>query len=195
MSLITREVKPLLERLLTPLVDLLASKRVHPNTISLTGFALIGIGSLFLYAGFDLWAVVFLSLGALLDAVDGALARRTGLVSEVGAFLDSTIDRFSDALPFTALAVRFSEEGSSLGVLLSVIALSLSFGVSYTRARAESLGVFGLGGLFERTERWIVLVVFIALGLLEAGLLVVAVGSGITVVQRILETKKALERF
>ncbi|GAB6065849.1 CDP-alcohol phosphatidyltransferase family protein [Aquifex pyrophilus] len=193
MSVLTRRLKPYYEELVTPLITLLERKNVNPNYITLFGLFSVGFGSLFLYLEDTLLALLFLVLGALADSLDGALARRTNRASPFGAFLDSTSDRFSDAFPFTAMGVNFSSKGDELGTLLSFLALTASFGVSYTRARAEGLGVYGLGGLFERTERWVVLLVGILLGLWKLALLVIFVGSLITVIQRVRETKRALE--
>ncbi len=190
----SREIKPYFERSISPFVDFLSQKGVHPNFVTLLGFTLIVLGSAFLYYGMGLVSFLLLGTGALLDAVDGALARRRGLQSDFGAFLDSTVDRFSDALPFIALSLYYAEAGQSEGVFLSTFALISSFGVSYTRARAESLGVYGLGGVFERTERWVVLLVGIVADMVPLALLIIGVGSLITVFQRIYETKKALDR-
>ncbi len=194
MSFVSRELKPYFERGLTPVVEFLASKGVHPNLITLTGFLLIALGSLALLYGMKALALFLLGVGALLDAMDGAVARRLGLESELGAFLDSTVDRFSDALPFLSLAVVYGRDGNPEGVALAVLSLIGSYGVSYTRARAEALGVYGIGGFFERTERWVVLLLGIALDLIPLALVVIAVGGILTTLQRVYEVKKALER-
>lgn len=193
MSLLSRRLKPYYEELLEPLINLFGKYKVNPNLITLLGLLFVVIGSLLLYFGNIFLAFIFLLLGALADSVDGALARRLNLKTTFGAFLDSTVDRFSDALPFTAFGVYYASYGDKVGTLLSFLALISSFGVSYTRARAESLGVYGLGGAFERTERWIVLLGSIILGLFKIGLFIITVGSLITVLQRITETKRALE--
>lgn len=194
MSFVSREIKPYFEKSLSPLIEFLAHRRVSPNLITLLGFVLVAVGSLLLLYGMNIVAFALLGIGALLDAVDGAVARRLGADSEFGAFLDSTLDRFSDALPFLAFAVIYGSEGEPWGVALSTLALIASFGVSYSRARAESLGVYGIGGIFERTERWIVLLAGIALELVPLALTVISVGGLITVAQRVHEVRKALER-
>ena len=194
MSFITREFKPYFERSINPLINFLSQKEVHPNTITLTGLLLIGVGSITLYLSMEIVALVLLSTGALLDAVDGAVARKKGIESEYGAFLDSTIDRVSDALPFVALGFHYAEKGDQLNTLLSLLAIVSSFLVSYARAKAESLGIYGLGGIFERTERWIVLIIGLASGFIEIALLFIIIGSTATVVQRIAEVRKNLLR-
>lgn len=194
MSFVSREFKPYFERSISPIVDFLSTKGVHPNAITFTGFGLIALGSIMLYYHMNIPAFLFMSMGALLDAVDGAVARRLGLESDFGAFLDSTVDRFSDALPFLALAILFGADGEAVGVLLSFLALIASYGVSYTRARAEALGVYGIGGLFERTERWVVLLLGIVFELVPLALLIISIGGFATTLQRVYEVKKTLDR-
>ncbi len=194
MSFVTREVKPYFERSISPVVDFLSARGIHPNLITLAGFLLVALGSVALYYKLFVVAFILLSAGALLDAVDGALARRMDVASELGAFLDSTIDRFSDSLPFLALGVMYAGEGEPAGVCLSFLALIGSYSVSYTRARAEALGVFGIGGFFERAERWIVLLLGVILNLVPLALLIIAVGSFLTTAQRMYEVRKSLER-
>jgi len=193
MSVITRKVKPYYESVIEPIVRIAQERNINPNLITVGGFVLTCIGSLFLYFELFFLSILLLVAGALADSIDGAIARKTGKVSKFGAFLDSTFDRFSDALPFTALGVRYASAGDEVGTFLSFTALISSFGVSYTRARAESLGVVGLGGVFERTERWIVLISSLLLGIPKAGLFLITAGSIFTVFQRIVHTKKALE--
>jgi len=194
MSFISREVKPYFEKSIEPFVEFLSRKNVRPNHITVAGLLLVGAGSLFLYTGFTLPSLILLGAGALLDAVDGSLARKTDSHSEFGAFLDSTTDRVADALPFLALGVMYSQEAEVLGTLLSFLALIGSYGVSYTKARAEALGVYGLGGLFERTERWVVLLVGIAVDMIFVALFVIIVGSIFTILQRVYEVMRSLRR-
>ncbi len=194
MSFVTREVKPCFERSITPFIDFLSEKGIHPNVITLSGFLIITLGSVVLYYQMDLLAFLLLGIGALFDAVDGAVARRRGLVSEFGAFLDSTVDRFSDALPFLALGMSYGEREDPLGVCLSMLALIGSYGVSYTRARAEALGIYGIGGVFERTERWITLLLGIVLNAIPLALLIVFIGGLATTVQRMYEVKRRIDR-
>ncbi len=193
MSFVSRGVKPYFEKTLEPLVDFISQRGIHPNLITLGGLVLVALGSLALYSELNLLALILLGAGALLDAVDGAVARRTELQSDFGAFLDSTVDRLSDSLPFIALGALYAQKGEVAGVLLAFLSLVGSYGVSYTRARAESLGVFGIGGLFERTERWIVFLIGVAADLIPLALLIIAVGSFATTIQRVYEVKKALE--
>ena len=192
MSFLTRRLKPFYEELLTPLTSVAEKLNLNPSAITIAGFILVCLGAYFLYSGSVIIGIVFLILGAFADSIDGAIARKSNKVSPFGAFLDSTIDRFSDAMPFTALGLKFSNNSDEVGVLLSFLALISSFGVSYTRARAESLGVKGLGGMFERTERWVVLIAGLLIGLVKEALFIIFAGSTFTIIQRILETKRKL---
>jgi len=192
MSFLTRRLKPYYEDLVSPLTSFAQKFNLSPSAITIGGFILVCLGSYFLYLGSSFLGTFLLVLGAFADSIDGAIARRSKKVSPFGAFLDSTMDRFSDAAPFVALGLSFSNYFDKLGLFLSLLALISSFGISYTRARAESLGVKELGGVFERTERWVVLILGLLTGFVKEALFIIFVGSTITVVQRILETKKKL---
>ena len=194
MSFITREVKPVFERGLSPVVELLSKRGVSPNFITFGGLSLVLVGSVLLYLEDYTLAFLVLGAGALLDAVDGALARRRGITSDFGAFIDSTVDRLSDAAPFVAIGALYVEYQQLEGVLLSFLALIGSYMVSYTRARAEALGVYGLGGAFERTERWVVLLLGIITQYIPLALLIITLGAFFTALYRVYQVRKSLER-
>ncbi|MFN4013220.1 MAG: CDP-alcohol phosphatidyltransferase family protein [Aquificaceae bacterium] len=182
MSHLVRELKPTFERLIEPLVDLLHKLGASPNLITFLGLFLVAIGSYFLYLGQNLVSLAFLLLGALCDAIDGSLARRLGKSSlPLGAFLDSLVDRVSDALPFIAIALSSGNKALSF---LSMLAIVFSYTVSYARARAEGLGYELRVGLFERPERWVVLLLGIALDIVLLAVLTIVVGSLFTTLQR-----------
>jgi len=181
MSYLVRELKPTFERLIEPLVDLLNKLGTTPNLITILGLLLVAIGSLFLYLGQNFISFIFLLLGALCDAIDGSLARRLGKNSPFGAFFDSLMDRVSDALPF--IAISLSSEDKVLS-LFSMLAMVFSYTVSYARARAEGLGFELKVGTFERPERWIVLLLGIALDMVLLAVLIIAIGSLFTTLQR-----------
>ena len=181
MSYLVRELKPTFERLIEPLVDLLNKLGTTPNLITILGLLLVAIGSLFLYLGQNFISFIFLLLGALCDAIDGSLARRLGKNSPFGAFFDSLMDRVSDALAF--IAISLSSEDKVLS-LFSMLAMVFSYTVSYARARAEGLGFELKVGTFERPERWIVLLLGIALDMVLLAVLIIAIGSLFTTLQR-----------
>ncbi len=190
MSEIVKELKPYLERGLDPIVSLLHQFKIHPNFITVLGFFLVIVGSYFLYINQDLMALLFLTLGALADACDGSLARKYNKNTTFGAFLDSVLDRFSDAFPFIALTFRF--EG--IMSLMCILAILFSFSVSYTRARAEGLGYDLKVGIFERPERWIILLISVLLGAVELGVLIIFIGSFVTTIQRVYTFMKISDR-
>lgn len=181
MSYLVRELKPTFERLVEPLVDLLNKLGTTPNLITILGLFLVAIGALFFYLGQNLISFIFLLLGALCDAIDGSLARRSGRNSPFGAFFDSLMDRISDALPFIAIALSSEDKVLSL---FSMLAMVFSYTVSYARARAEGLGFELKVGTFERPERWIVLLLGIALDMVFLAVLIIAIGSLFTTLQR-----------
>ncbi|MGB9709386.1 MAG: archaetidylinositol phosphate synthase [Infirmifilum sp.] len=165
--------------------------RIDPNLITLTGL-LFGFLSVLAYAHYPLM-ILFFILMILSDAIDGQVARAIGKVTKFGAFLDSTIDRVEDALSYYLLYLL-----RIVGVEELLIAMIGAFLVSYTRSRAESLGVEMMGiGVAERAERLIL--TFLALitaplsltvaRIIFAGLLVL---TYLTVLQRVLHVYKML---
>lgn len=159
-----------------PLAALLARLGVRPDHLTVAGLALSALsGLLFLLASWRLGGLV-LALAGLCDILDGQLARRSGGETRFGAFLDSTIDRLSEALVIlgiTGFFVRFAENQpldvsptiwTLVVTFLGMLALVGSFLVSYTRARAEGLGIDCKVGWFERPERIALLVIAGLLG-------------------------------
>ncbi len=187
MSYIVRELKPTFEKFFEPLVNLFGRLGISPNLITVTGLFLVGLGSFALYFKENLLAFLLLSLGALCDFLDGSLARRLGKNSLFGSFIDSLFDRISDALPFIAIALSSEDKMISL---LAMLSLLFSFTVSYTRARAEGLGYELKIGLLERPERWIVLLIGVALNLINLAIFIIALGSLYTTAQRVYTFKK-----
>ena len=191
MSYIVRELKPTFEKLTEPLVLLLQRLGATPNFITFLGLLLVALGSIVLYLGYTLLSFFLLLLGALSDAIDGALARRLGKSSSFGAFIDSLLDRVSDALPFIAIALSSEDKVFSV---VSLLAMLFSFTVSYARARAEGLGYELKVGLFERPERWMVLLTGIALDLIFPAVFLIALGSLATTLQRVYIFRKLTRR-
>lgn len=169
-----------------------------PNMLTVIGFVLVCVIAVIIAMGYEALGAVLLIFGAGFDATDGALARLTNRVTKFGGFFDSTLDRYADGVLMLALVYRGVVLNNQWIILLAVAALIGSFLVSYTRARAEGIGLQLKEGWFTRLERMIVLV----LGLLstlfigETGLLIMlailAVLANVTAVQRILITKQKL---
>ena len=166
----------------------LQSIGVTPNMISFTGFALT-IGSAALLAtgnlrvgGGLLW------VAAMLDMVDGTLARLSQTESKFGAFLDSTLDRYSESITFLGLAVYYANESNAQTPLLLIfLTLVGSWAVSYTRARAEGLDIECNVGILQRPERLVLLIAALILGLVLPALWILAIMTNLTAVQRIHE--------
>ena len=178
---------------LEPLTRTLQRLHVTPNQITVFG-ALVNVGAAYLVVRGDYVAagIVFL-LACCLDLLDGALARLARMVTPFGAFLDSTLDRAVEGVLLAAIAYRFALDGRNVTVAIAMLALLGSLLVSYTRARAEALGLECKVGLASRAER----VVLLSLGLVFPGLLpyaiyLLAALAGITVVQRVVHTYRQL---
>ncbi|GAB6077488.1 CDP-alcohol phosphatidyltransferase family protein [Hydrogenobaculum acidophilum] len=192
MSSFVKSLKPTFEKAVYPIVVFLKDNNVNPNAVSLSGVIVISIGSFLIYKDYNHIGAIVLLLGGLFDALDGALARFTGKSSSFGAFLDSTVDRISDALPIGAMILFFSKAQDIEGVFLGLLALIFSFTVSYTKARSHSLGVDIPVGVFERTERFAVIVLSIFFGFYKLGLLIVGIGAFYTTLERVFYAKKHL---
>ena len=169
----------------------LAAIGVHPNHVTIAGF-LIASGSGWLAWGGSLrFAGAVYLLGSALDALDGALARRTNTASRFGAYFDSLLDRAGEGVLLLGLAAYFAGTGDQRGVVLVVAALLGSLLVSYARARGEGLGVAARSGVAPRPVRVVLLAVGLILLVPEWALAAVATLSVATVVQRTVEVWRA----
>ena len=179
----------------------LTRTRVTPNALTASGVALCATASiLVLFEGrneilfYWLAAVVFVA-GSLLDILDGALARAGGKTTPFGAFLDSTTDRVSEGFMLTAIAYILATEHHPVFVAVAMAAVAGSFLVSYTRAKAENLGLRGDVGIGSRAERVVVITAGLVLapwGVLPWALVLLACTAWITVAQRVLHVRKQL---
>ncbi|MCC6224433.1 MAG: CDP-alcohol phosphatidyltransferase family protein [Thermoleophilia bacterium] len=178
----------------------LGQTSLTPDMLSLSGLALCIGGSAIVYFEYRAWwlyivgALVFLA-GSLLDILDGALARAGGKGTPFGAFLDSTLDRVGEAFMLGAIALVFVRDGHEWAVAVAIAAIVGSFLVSYTRARAEVLGLKGDVGFGSRAER--VAVICIGLGLASVGglpwaVVFLAATAWATALQRILAVRRQL---
>jgi CDP-diacylglycerol---glycerol-3-phosphate 3-phosphatidyltransferase len=181
----------------------LIESRLTPNAISITG--LVGnliAAVLILEEHFVLAGVAFI-LGSLCDMFDGRYSRMSGKGTPFGAFLDSTLDRVEEGVVLAAVAAWFAKNSNELAVAGTVIAVVGSYMVSYTRARAEALGVECKVGIASRAVRVVILsvgLVFAAgelipdLDLLEAAIYVMAALTVFTALQRVLHVRRQLAR-
>ena len=178
---------------LRPLARLLANVGVSANGLTWTGLAASGAAGALLAAGRFRGAALALLAGALCDVLDGSVARLSGRASRFGAFLDSTVDRVAELFVFAGMVVYFGRnDGSSLYPLLAILATGGSFLVSYTRARAEGLGISCSVGWMERPERLVVLLVAIVLGpgVVRVALWVLTVLTFFTAAQRMIHVHR-----
>jgi CDP-diacylglycerol--glycerol-3-phosphate 3-phosphatidyltransferase len=182
-------------------VTSLARTGVTPNVLTATGVSLCLAAAVLVpfenhgtLLFFWLAAGIFV-VGSLLDILDGALARVGGKTTPFGAFIDSTTDRVGEGAMLAAIALVFARHGREWAVVLAVAAVVGSFLVSYTRARAEALGLRGDVGLGSRAERVVLItagLVFAPWGGLPWAIVVLAATAWLTVVQRILHVRTQL---
>lgn len=169
---------------LEPMARFISATGVSPNVITVIGFLLMVGVAVVLAWGHLLLGGILITAVALFDAVDGTLARMMGRTSRFGAFLDSTLDRFSEAVIFLGLFIYLSGQNQKLELLLIYATVVGSLMVSYARARAEGIGIPLKEGLFTRFERVFLLVVGLLFNQLTFVLWVLAIFSNLTAVQR-----------
>jgi CDP-diacylglycerol--glycerol-3-phosphate 3-phosphatidyltransferase len=141
-----------------------------------------------------LGAFVFV-VGSILDILDGALARAGGKTTPFGSFLDSTTDRVGEGAMLGAIALIFARHGNEVALGATIAAIAGSFLVSYTRAKAEALGLRGDVGLGSRAERVVAITAGLVLapwGLLQWAIYLLTATAWLTVLQRILFVRKQL---
>ena len=172
-----------------PIVRLLAKTPVTPNTLTVCSLLVTLVAAVLIVLNQLIAAALVMLFASFFDILDGALARSTNRVTKFGAALDSSLDRLAEAAIFIGLTILYAIDGSVLGVALSGAAMVTSLMVSYTRARAEGLGIDCQVGIFTRSERIAALVIGLLLshfGIILTGILMlIIVLSSITVGQRL----------
>jgi len=178
--------------LLRHVVSGLAATGMTPNMFTIFGLAVNSwAAALFAYGRFG-HAAAALFLAAFLDMADGQVARRVGRVTAFGAFLDSTLDCYSDLALYMGLVVYYTLAGRPFYMTLAAVAMASSFMVSYSRARAESLIPSCKVGFMERPERLVLLILGGISNRMAQALWVIATISTITVIHRVLYTWREL---
>jgi CDP-diacylglycerol--glycerol-3-phosphate 3-phosphatidyltransferase len=172
-----------LERGFRPLGARLQQIGISADQVTLLGLASSLVCSLAIATGHLGWGAFFLFIAGMTDVLDGAVAKSGGTASPRGAFFDSVCDRVSDSVVMGGAAWYYAERDPHLSVLAFAVAV-FSLLVSYERARAESLGLNGKGGLMERAERMMVLGLGLTFGYLTVALWLLFGLTGMTVVQR-----------
>ncbi len=178
-------------RVADPVARTLLGARIRPNQLTVLGLCASALASCAFATDHTRWGGVLLALAGALDILDGSLARVSGLTSPFGAFLDSVLDRYSDLLVLTGVVLLFMRVGAPRDVLATLAAVIGTVMVSYTRARAESVGVECRVGLMERGERLLVLVAGALADLLAPAVWIVAIGANATALHRIGYTWRA----
>ncbi|MFI5267281.1 MAG: CDP-alcohol phosphatidyltransferase family protein [Chloroflexota bacterium] len=169
----------------------LAAAGITPNMLTLTGFVLAVASAVAIATNHPIWAAILLLMGGGCDLSDGALARVQKSRSTFGAFFDSTLDRYSEAVVLLGLVYLYGSQGRTWELLVVFAALVGSMMVSYTRARAEGLNVECKEGLYARPERVVTLVAGLLLNQwLFWFVVALAVLSNLTALQRILHVWK-----
>jgi CDP-diacylglycerol---glycerol-3-phosphate 3-phosphatidyltransferase len=182
----------------------LIQSRLTPNAISLTGFGLCVVSAVLVLQGWWIAGGIAFIVGSVCDTLDGRYSRMSGKGTPFGAFLDSTLDRIEEGVVLAAVAFRFVKDPSvlfiahaDLAAAVVVLAVLASLMVSYTRARAEALGVECKVGIADRAVRVVVLsagLVFGDLQAIEPAVYVLAVMAIITVFQRIFHVRSELTK-
>src|SRR6266540_1312215 len=179
----------------------LARTRITPNALTTSGVSLCLAAAVIVYFEdsnkflfYWLAAFVFV-IGSILDILDGALARAGGKTTPFGSFLDSTTDRVGEGAMLGAIALIFARHGNEVALGATIAAIAGSFLVSYTRAKAEALGLRGDVGLGSRAERVVAITAGLVLapwGLLQWAIYLLTATAWLTVLQRILFVRKQL---
>jgi len=202
---ISNESRGRIKKVFEPIALGMGRLGLTPNGLTLIGFGITVVGAILV--GFQLWTIggIVVFIGGAFDMFDGTLARATGKVSKLGAFMDSVFDRWGEAIVYLGIVAGGELAGQTWVAILATAALGAAFMVSYTRAKSEGLGFSpGIGmaaiGVMPREIRLVVL----SLGLIVAGatanltilsaaLVIIAIGAVITVIQRILQTRSQAE--
>jgi len=212
---ISNETRGRVKRIGEPIALFFGRLGLTPDGLTLIGFGITTIGAILL--GLQLWVVggLIVFAGGVFDMFDGTLARATGQVSKLGAFMDSVFDRWGEALVYVGLVAGLAAAGWSYGPLLAAAAMASAFLVSYARAKSEGLGFSaGIGmaavGVMPREIRLVILCGGLVLGgllgtapaagadataiptgilVIDAALAIIAIGATLTVIQRVLHTR------
>ena len=176
-------------------LSFLSESRVTPNQLTALGFSLNIVAAVLVYQELYIAAAAVFLVGSIIDILDGALARLRGQATTFGAFIDSTTDRISEGAVLCAVTLVFVADGDVWPVVAVFVAMVASFLISYTRARAEALGLDGKAGLMGRAERVVLLAAVLVTapwGTLPYGIALLAILASATVLQRILSVHRQL---
>jgi len=197
--MLNRFARAFVAKLFTPLARLFLKLGLSPDIVTIVGTIGVCVGALGFYPRHEFfWGSILVSVFALSDTIDGVMARLSGRSSNWGAYLDSTLDRVGDSAVFGGLVLWYAGDGGTPYLAaLALACLILGSVVSYSKARAEGLGMTANVGIAERADRLVAVLIatgLVGLGVPEVLLTVVlallALASLITVIQRMLEVRR-----
>lgn len=203
-SFVSNDMRTRVRGLAAPIGRLFVRLGLSPNAITVIGFGIAVVAAV--VAGLAAWlpAGLLIIIGGIFDMFDGMVARATNQVSKAGAFMDSTFDRWGEGVVYIGITAGCLNAGFDVGAILSAAAMACAFMVSYTRARAESLGFapgtgMGAVGLAPREVRLVILTIGVCLAGVNIGILgftlgLITVLAAITTVQRIVVTLQQASR-
>lgn len=190
----TEAIEPYTSWILKKIAGALAFLHLTPNALTITGvFLNAGVAYVLFEGRFFLGGWLFLIV-SMTDLLDGILARQKQMTTRFGAFLDSAMDRFADSVIFTGLLLHYALIQNLPCVAISTACLFGALITSYTRARAESLIPKCKVGFMERPERVILLSIGLLFNRVPVCMLLMAIASLITIVDRIVYTKQELQK-
>jgi len=191
----TDRVRKLTHTVLHPIGTGLHRLGVHPDHVTIAGTLLVLVAAWVVGLGHLQLGALLLLLALPLDAIDGAIARAMQRTGKFGALLDSSLDRYADAAIFAGLGYYFAVQVQLELLVLAFAALVGAYSVSYVRARAEGLGVDVKVGWFSRLERVAIILLMLLLpDLLPIGVTILAIGTNITAVQRLIYVYRVLKQ-
>jgi len=179
-----------LHRLFDPVARLLLRMGARPNHLTVLGLGVSVTAAYVFSVGRLRWGAALLAVAGLCDFFDGAVARLAGSDSDYGAFLDSVVDRYSDVAVLFGILVYYQQRADTVGSALTMATLAGTIMTSYTKARAQSIGVRCDIGVVERPERLIAFIAGAALQLLTPIMALLAVLTNVTAIQRIIYTRR-----
>ncbi|MEO7804080.1 MAG: CDP-alcohol phosphatidyltransferase family protein [Actinomycetota bacterium] len=186
--MLTKLLRLPVRKVVAPVGRAISAVGLTANHMTVLGFLTVSVAAGFLARGSLMTAGWVLLAGAAFDILDGAVARASNSMTTAGAFLDSTLDRLSDGIIFSALAWYVAPDGFELALALTC--LVLGFTTSYIRAKAEGVGLTCNVGIAERSERIIVLIIGLLFGILIQSLMFLTALSAITVIHRFVHVWK-----
>lgn len=192
--MLSDRVRSRTEGIRTRLARLLGGLGISPNALTVVGYLLHLPAMYALAKGHMQWGGVLIAVASLFDALDGSVAREMRQSSTFGAFFDSTLDRYSEGTIFLGLLIWYTRIQSPIEIVLTYAAVFGSLMVSYTRARAEGVGIACKAGWFTRFERVLLIVLGLVTKQVRLLLWALAILSNLTAVQRIVHVRRETRR-